>query len=352
MAFQDNSGTIILDAVLTDIGRKKMTQGRFSVTHFGLGDDEIDYSLGEENLDGTGTYEITEDIPILEALGGQHVNIKYGLLDLPRNDILYLPQIGINRKIENAVSASVVGCPGDGALIQNPFYLAVNLRTAKKVKSDIGPKRFLQNNSLTTNAVVIESGIQHPPINDPPGSSPPLGRTKIAQERFLLNLGLMDKYYFVYCDSRLIDHIYVNPPDAYFKNDAKNNFYTNMQPLVKVIKSSIGGLIENYETYHCIAMNNEIYRHKGSDGTDFTKLSAINGPRGTAMALNFKLVDKLVNSSASQADDRFTIFGTLNSTVLGGSNIYDYIDTNIMIEGTSSGRQLVVPLRIIRYRTT
>ena len=45
MAFQDNSGTIILDAVLTDVGRKRMVQGKFRVSKFLLGDDELDYSV-------------------------------------------------------------------------------------------------------------------------------------------------------------------------------------------------------------------------------------------------------------------------------------------------------------------
>ena len=45
MAFLDNSGDIILDAVLTDSGRRRMAQGNFSITQFALGDDEIDYSL-------------------------------------------------------------------------------------------------------------------------------------------------------------------------------------------------------------------------------------------------------------------------------------------------------------------
>ena len=43
MAFLDNSGTIILDAVLTEVGRKRMAQGKFRVTKFALGDDEIDH---------------------------------------------------------------------------------------------------------------------------------------------------------------------------------------------------------------------------------------------------------------------------------------------------------------------
>jgi len=45
MGFLDNSGDIILDAVLTDVGRKRMAQGNFKITKFAIGDDEIDYGL-------------------------------------------------------------------------------------------------------------------------------------------------------------------------------------------------------------------------------------------------------------------------------------------------------------------
>ena len=47
MAFLDNSGDIILDAVLTELGRKKLAQGNgtFNITKFAVADDEIDYRL-------------------------------------------------------------------------------------------------------------------------------------------------------------------------------------------------------------------------------------------------------------------------------------------------------------------
>mgnify|MGYP003342702769 CR=1 FL=1 len=55
MAFLDNSGDIILDAVLTDEGRTRLANGQgiekgmFRVVKFALGDDEIDYNLYEPN---------------------------------------------------------------------------------------------------------------------------------------------------------------------------------------------------------------------------------------------------------------------------------------------------------------
>ena len=56
MAFLDNSGDIILDAVLTDTGRARLAKGdgTFKIVKFALGDDEIDsehYAAG--SIDGT-----------------------------------------------------------------------------------------------------------------------------------------------------------------------------------------------------------------------------------------------------------------------------------------------------------
>ena len=51
MAFLDNSGDIILDAVLTDTGRMRLAKGdgSFRIAKFALGDDEIDYALYNKN---------------------------------------------------------------------------------------------------------------------------------------------------------------------------------------------------------------------------------------------------------------------------------------------------------------
>ena len=51
MGFLDNSGDIILDAVLTDTGRKRLARGdgSFKVAKFAFADDEINYGLYDKN---------------------------------------------------------------------------------------------------------------------------------------------------------------------------------------------------------------------------------------------------------------------------------------------------------------
>jgi hypothetical protein len=98
MAFQDNGGSIILDVVLTDEGRRRlaMGDGSFSITQFALGDDEINYSL----FDTTSTTALQDlsilQTPILEAFTNNTSMMKSKLLSLPSSDLLYLPVLRLN----------------------------------------------------------------------------------------------------------------------------------------------------------------------------------------------------------------------------------------------------------------
>ena len=71
MAFLDNSGDIILDAVLTDHGRKTLSKGdgSFRITKFALGDEEINYSLYNPGVTSGSAYYDLEILqtPVLEA---------------------------------------------------------------------------------------------------------------------------------------------------------------------------------------------------------------------------------------------------------------------------------------------
>ena len=72
MAFLDNSGDIILDTVLTEIGRKRMATGNFTITKFAFGDDEIDYNLYNKNHESGSAYYDLEILqtPIFQASTG------------------------------------------------------------------------------------------------------------------------------------------------------------------------------------------------------------------------------------------------------------------------------------------
>ena len=92
MAFLDNSGDIILDAALTDVGRKRMAAGNFSITKFGLGDDEINYQLyNKTHPSGSAYYDLEIlQTPIMQATTTVNANIDHGLLDMANLNILYI----------------------------------------------------------------------------------------------------------------------------------------------------------------------------------------------------------------------------------------------------------------------
>ena len=97
MAFLDNSGDIILDAVLTDTGRFRLAKGdgTFRIAKFAFGDDEINYNLYDKNnASGSAYYDL--DIlqsPVFEAFTNNTSLMKSKLISIPRTNLLYLPII-------------------------------------------------------------------------------------------------------------------------------------------------------------------------------------------------------------------------------------------------------------------
>ena len=98
MGYLDNS-SITVDAILTKKGRELLAKndGSFNITQFALGDDEIDYSLYNENHPNGSQYsgEAIENMPILEAFPDGNNIMKHKLITLPRNTT-QLPIIAIS----------------------------------------------------------------------------------------------------------------------------------------------------------------------------------------------------------------------------------------------------------------
>ena len=106
MAFLDNSGDIILDAVLTDTGRFRLAKGdgSFKIAKFALGDDEINYgNFNKNHTSGSAYFDL--DIlqtPILEAFTNNASSMQSKLISISRTDLLYLPVM----KIDNILSVN------------------------------------------------------------------------------------------------------------------------------------------------------------------------------------------------------------------------------------------------------
>ena len=97
MGYLDNS-SITVDAILTKRGRELLSRndGSFKITQFALGDDEIDYTLFNENHPNGTQYasEAIENMPLIEAIPDGSNMMKSQLITLSRGKSL-LPFISI-----------------------------------------------------------------------------------------------------------------------------------------------------------------------------------------------------------------------------------------------------------------
>ena len=87
MGYLDNS-SITVDAILTKRGRELLARndGSFNITQFALGDDEIDYTLFNENHPNGSQFsgEAIENMPLLEAFPDENNIMIHKLITLPR----------------------------------------------------------------------------------------------------------------------------------------------------------------------------------------------------------------------------------------------------------------------------
>lgn len=83
MGWLDHStNNIILDAVLTDYGRQQLSlsNSSFNITHFSLGDDEVDYRMIKRYGRAVGKEKIEKNTPVFEALTNPNIALKYRLV--------------------------------------------------------------------------------------------------------------------------------------------------------------------------------------------------------------------------------------------------------------------------------
>lgn len=334
MGFQNKAGSIILDATLTDVGRRHMANGKFEITKFALGDDEVVYTTG---VDDEGAFVITTAPPTFEAIVEPSSAIIHGLIDIgSRNDVMYIPEYLLNTYINNAVSE-----------YNGVIYLSVNKETTEKLSTALDFDTYiLENEAEKSNFLLFESGIS-PRTGALPTSI--LG-TEETKRRYLYNLKLHDQYAFVYLDSRFFNNAMTSPMNNSGVSLTSTGVQkSTLQPLVRHQKISIPAPSPNYDTYYCKTAFNNVY---DVTGIDTKEVSMFSGPRNCFVALNFIVNDKMKSKSNGAADVRYTKFGKTGQNLFSDGNLYDYVDTNVMIEGASTTRTSIATIRIIRFSGT
>jgi hypothetical protein len=116
MAFLDNSGDILLDVVLTSVGRKRLAAGTFKPVKYAFGDQEINYGLYDStNTNGSAYYDLNIlQTPIEIAHTDASISLQTKLFTLTSANgdpqLLYLPKLKLDATgNENANSVFATG---------------------------------------------------------------------------------------------------------------------------------------------------------------------------------------------------------------------------------------------------
>jgi len=306
MAFLDNSGDIILDAVLTDAGRARLARGdgSFKITKYAFGDDEINYgSYDATNTSGSAYYDLEIlQTPILEAFTNNIASLKSKLISMTNNNLLYLPVIKLNSIEGSAVSATDGIASGTFAvLVDKDTVDSFGSQGTNKVGNYIdgfnGPDA-----GTVSQAIRLDQGLD----------------TGEISAAFNLDPELTEHQYIIEIDNRfgsVVSDPAGNPLNPSFIDDdniasyfvSTNAFVTNLQP-------------------------NEINGNK----TD----SNITGPRGT------KLIFTLL-SSVSLRTSQFLFDQVGTSSTFNGTS-FKFIDSIIRVQGATTGYKVEVPVRFIK----
>ena len=340
MAFLDNSGDIILDAVLTDLGRKRMAQGNFKITKCAFGDDEIDYGLyNKDAVDSTEDLQILQT-PVFEAFTGVNANINYRLLSYARRDLLYLPVLKVNDVLSEAILRK-----------NGVFHLAVNGETANKlwdsstgtgdIASAAGNTYYMQNGARIGQKLIIESGLD----------TDVLSKDRPTRSSYIVSLGLYDNTFTLSLNNKYFTDATTSGAGAKFTVDEDGAANVAWGSLTPTGVSSTTTALTNYSNATISAIPNLAFDRPGSS-TPIGATSVILGPGASAMAFGLRVHSGLTTTSTGGRDSKWSLDGTINDTVFGGSNKYDYIDTTIYLEGDVSSARIQLPIRIIRYAGT
>tara|TARA_Y100000310_G_scaffold307353_1_gene349367 strand:+ start:637 stop:1650 length:1014 start_codon:yes stop_codon:yes gene_type:complete len=334
MAFLDNSGDIILDAILTFEGRRRLSQGNFKITKFALGDDEIDYSLYDKNNAGGPAYYDLEILqtPIAEA----GLQLNYGLIASLASDILYMPVTLINEKslgLDNKSSVGgmfyVIDSSGDIAGANATITDGLNLASIPYV---------VGTGQGTLGYWLLESG-----LNTAAGQVPLA--TQANQQTYLIANQLVNKSFYVFMDSRFFGGGLglsggKGKGSSYFKNDGQNNSLNASISLAAAQRTTVGIGLKNYTGLRVQTAPDNVYYY-GSGIDTQSNYSVLGGCRSTICA-----VAPIIKSGLSP---EYSLYGFTNQNLDAsiGFNV-DYIDTTIYVVGATTGDTAQIPVRIIR----
>ena len=323
MGFQDNSGDIIFDVVLTDEGRKRLSEGDFQITKFKCSDDEINYELyDKENPNGSDFYDLQIlQTPVFEAFTNNTSNMSSLLVSYDSQDLLYLPIIKLNTLKPQSLPTAMHS--------SGSFMVAVNTDTAG---ADALSSAYISNKSIAIDSngtlvdgflfgadegggmILIDSGLDT-------GEFPP--SSTLSQ----LPDGMNETGYIIEMDNRLGTLIDQNR--AAIQPEIVDDDNIAIYTLDATSDSNF--VVDNHEPQGNNNQTIEGYRFK---------------------SLRFKIQSSL---NLRQSNFYFNKFGGTTSMMdksgtTGTNNVY-YIDTLIKVTGIDTGYSIEIPIRYIKLKS-
>jgi hypothetical protein len=304
MAFLDNSGDIILDAVLTDAGRRRLARGdgSFRIAKYSFGDDEINYgSYIATHESGSAYYDLEIlQTPVLEAFTNNISSMKSKLITLTNNNLLYLPVIELNDSVSGFKTAAAA------SIASGTHAVLVDQDTV----NEFGKSTSTNTRKLTN----FVDGLNGP-------------TTDTDNQKFRLDQGLdTTEISAVFnLDAELTENQYIIELD--------NRFATVCDIKGNVINPSFID-DDNVASYY-VSTNDFVTNLQTNTNTQTTD-SVIAGPRGTKLEFS-------VLSSVSLRTSTF-LFNQLGTA----DGAFQYIDTTIRVQGATTGYRIDVPVRFIK----
>ena len=319
MGFLDNSGDIILDAVLTDTGRMRLAQadGTFKISKFALGDDEINYELYRNanspkgaHPSGSAYYDLDiKQTPILEAFTNNTSFLKSKLITLSNMNQTYLPVLKLNEVIaENARNQSTTQA-------NEKFVVTVNDTTSKFVPDGLrekgDPVGVLDGITGEGVAIRVDQGLD----------------TQNISPSQTLDPDLYESQYLIEMDNRFGQITSPTTPASalqysFVDDDNIAAYY--------VTSTTAGDFVVN----------------NGNTLTTEEAAQTIAGPRGST--LKFKI---LASTDLQTSNTLFLKVGVNDTTwtdsVPTAENVR-YIDTTVRVTGLTTGYRIDIPVRFIK----
>ena len=317
MGFLDNSGDIILDAVLTDHGRKQLAKGdgtSFQIQKFALGDEEVDYSLYDvTNTNGSAYYDLEIlQTPILEAFTDNAISMQSKLMTIENLELLYLPVLRLN----NSYSDSKLHSSGS-------YVIAVDEQTE-------GSSNNNEKSGVAKNSVGSVDGILT-------GFKPQGGG-------------------YVHVDQGL--HTTAIPPSAPdgLPEDLKESAYTIQidSRLGKIASISGASLSDDYidddnVAYYTATLEGSNSIVEVNTDQDYPGLNqVIDGPRGSMLKFKIKSTENLIQST--YLFEQLGSTSNLSNEGGGVTQVY-HIDSLLRVTGINTGYTLDIPIRFVKFKS-